>query len=305
MALPDYQAFMLPTLLYAADQKDHSLAELRDALAKRLNLSPDDLQELLPSGKQTTFANRIAWAKVYLTHAGLLHAPKRGIFHITKRGQEVLAEKPSKIDKNYLMRFPEFLEFISGGAKEQIKNDSPKKISLDLASTTPEEALEHAYQQLRNELAGELLETIKNNSPYFFEKLVVHLLVQMGYGGSIKEAGTATKKTADEGIDGIIKEDKLGLDTIYLQAKRWEGSVGRPEIQRFVGALHGQRAKKGVFITTSHFSQEAVEYASHIDPKVVLIDGPTLVSLMMDHNVGVGTTATYELKKIDTDFFEE
>jgi len=305
MALPDYQAFMLPTLLYAADQKDHSLAELRETLAHQFKLSPEELQELLPSGKQTTFANRVAWAKVYLTQAGLLHAPKRGIFHITKRGQEVLADKPSRIDKNYLMRFPEFVKFQNGGTKEGTEKDPIPKINFDPTSTTPEENLENAYQQLRNELAGELLEAIKNNSPYFFEKLVVHLLVQMGYGGSIKEAGTATKKTADEGIDGIIKEDKLGLDTIYLQAKRWEGSVGRPEIQRFVGALHGQRAKKGVFITTSHFSQEAVEYASHIDPKVVLIDGPTLVSLMMDHNVGVGTTATYELKKIDTDFFEE
>lgn len=304
MAVPDFQSLMLPMLEFAADGKEHSMQVIRDALSNKLNLSPEDLEERLPSGRQTTFANRLAWAKVYLTQAGLLESPKRGHFFISERGKEVLAQTPSRIDIKYLERFPEFQEFRKVGNKGQ-KEKQAHPSSSESESTTPEETLELAYQQLRDEVANELLHMIKSNSPVFFEKLVINLLVRMGYGGSVKEAGSATSKTGDEGIDGMIKEDRLGLDAIYLQAKRWEAPVGRPEIQKFVGALHGQRAKKGVFITTSRFSNEALEYAQQIDPKVVLIDGLDLVQLMIDYGVGVSTAVVYEVKRVDTDFFIE
>lgn len=304
MGVPDFQSLMLPFLQYAADGEEHSMQEARDALASTFNLTDDELAERLPSGRQTTFANRVAWAKVYLVQAGLLESPRRGKFHIAQRGREVLAKAPRKIDIKYLEQFPEFQEFRQASNKNRTEKVTQPAAARS-NSTTPEETLEEAYQQVRDEVANELLHLIKGNSSDFFEKLVVRLLVQMGYGGSVREAGKATRKTADEGIDGIIKEDRLGLDAIYLQAKRWEAPVGRPEIQRFVGALHGQRAKKGVFITTSRFSNEAIEYAGQIDPKIVLIDGADLVQLMIDYGVGVSTVATYDVKKVDTDFFIE
>lgn len=304
MAVPDFQSLMFPLLKFSADGEEHTMQEARDGLAKLMGLSEEDLRERLPSGRQTTFANRVAWAKVYLTQAGVLESPKRGRFHISERGRKILAEAPEKIDIKYLERFEEFQEFRQASSKNRTEKVTHTTES-EPSSTTPEETLEQAYQQLRDEVANELLHLIKGNTPEFFEKLVVHLIVAMGYGGSVKEAGKATRKTADEGIDGVIKEDRLGLDAIYLQAKRWEAVVGRPEIQKFVGALHGQRAKKGVFITTSRFSKEALDYVGQIDPKVVLIDGTDLVQLMIDHGVGVSSAAVYEVKKVDTDFFIE
>jgi len=303
MAVPDFQSIMLPLLQLASDGKEYTMHQAREKLAEHFQLSDYELSERLPSGRQTTFSNRVAWAKSYLTQAGLLESPKRGKFHISERGREILAKNPEKININYLDQFPEFLEFRQASNKKQTHNvtqsdEQPQPV-------TPEESLEQAYQQLRDEVANELLHLIKENSPDFFEKLVVRLLVAMGYGGSVKEAGKATRKTADEGIDGIIKEDRLGLDAIYLQAKRWEAAVGRPEIQKFVGALHGQRAKKGVFITTSRFSYEAIDYSNNIDPKIVLIDGSDLVQLMIDYGVGVSTSSVFEVKKVDSDFFVE
>lgn len=295
---------MLPLLKFSADGVEHTMQEARDGLAQIMELSEEDLQERLPSGRQTTFANRVAWAKVYLTQAGALESPKRGRFHISDRGRKIILEGPEKIDIKYLERFKEFQEFRQASNRSR----TGKSIQPDddqISPATPEESLEQAYQQLRDEVANELINLIKGNTPEFFEKLVVHLIVSMGYGGSVKEAGKATRKTADEGIDGVIKEDRLGLDVIYLQAKRWEAVVGRPEIQKFVGALHGQRAKKGVFITTSYFSKEALDYVGQIDPKVVLIDGSDLVQLMIDHGVGVSSAVVYEVKKVDTDYFIE
>jgi restriction system protein len=295
---------MLPMLEFASDGKEHSMQEVRDALAQKLGLSEEDLEERLPSGRQRTFANRVAWAKVYLTQAGILESPRRGKFFISERGRRILADKPGKIDIKYLEQYPEFQSFRQASSKnrtEKVTQAEDSKVS----SATPEEALDQAYQQLRDEVANELLNLVKGNTPEFFERLVVQLLVAMGYGGSVKEAGQATRKTADEGIDGVIKEDRLGLEAIYLQAKRWESAVGRPEIQKFVGALHGQRAKKGVFITTSNFSKEALEYTGQIEPRVVLIDGRDLVQLMIDYDVGVNSAAVYEVKKVDMDFFIE
>lgn len=304
MAVPDFQSLMLPLLKFSADGEEHAMQEARDGLAEIMGLSQEDLEKRLPSGRQATFANRVAWAKVYLTQAGVLESPKRGKFYISDRGRKILAEGPERIDIKYLERFEEFQQFRQASNKnrtEKVTHTGDDETS----STTPEETLEQAYQQLRDEVANELLHLIKRNTPDFFEKLVVYLIVSMGYGGSVKEAGKATRKTADEGIDGVIKEDRLGLDAIYLQAKRWEAVVGRPEIQKFVGALHGQRAKKGVFITTSRFSKEALDYVGQIEPKVVLIDGSDLVQLMIDHGVGVSSAAVYEVKKVDTDFFIE
>lgn len=304
MAVPDFQSLMLPLLKFSADGEEHTMQEAREGLAAILELSQEDLEEKLPSGRQSTFANRVAWAKVYLTQAGVLESPKRGKFYISDRGRKTLSENPDRISIKYLERFEEFQEFRQASNKNRTQQVTHADDG-DTSSTTPEETLEQAYQQLRDEVANELLYLIKGNTPEFFEKLVVHLIVSMGYGGSVKEAGKATRKTADEGIDGVIKEDRLGLETIYLQAKRWEAAVGRPEIQKFVGALHGQRAKKGVFITTSRFSKEALDYVGQIDPKVVLIDGADLVQLMIDHGVGVSSAAIYEVKKVDTDFFIE
>lgn len=304
MAVPDFQSLMLPLLKFSADGEEHTMQEAREGLADVMGLSSEDLEERLPSGRQTTFSNRVAWAKVYLTQAGVLASPKRGKFHISERGKKILAEAPGRISIKYLERFEEFQQFRQASSKSRTQKVTHANQS-EAPITTPEETLEQAYQQLRDEVANELLHRIKGNTPEFFEKLVVHLIVAMGYGGSVKEAGKATRKTADEGIDGVIKEDRLGLDAIYLQAKRWEAAVGRPEIQKFVGALHGQRAKKGVFITTSRFSQGALDYVGQIEPKVVLIDGSDLVQHMIDHGVGVSSSALYEVKKVDMDFFIE
>jgi len=271
-------------------------------MAEHFSLSDDDLQEMLPSGKQTTFKNRVAWARVYLSKALLLESPKRGFFHITERGKKLLQANPGDLRVKHLKQYPEFVEFHASNSKkgrdDENSGDEERKV-------TPEETFEIAYQELRSSLASELLSHVSKNSPDFFEQLVVKLLVKIGYGGSIKDAGQAIGRSGDEGIDGIIKEDKLGLDVIYIQAKRWQGAVGRPEVQKFVGALHGQRAKKGVFITTGAFTRDAEQYISTIDPKVVLIDGARLVELMIDHNLGVSTVDAYELKKIDSDFFLE
>lgn len=293
---------MLPFLAFLKDGNEHSLREAEEALAIEFNLSPAERAELLPSGQQGIFKNRIGWARTYLKKAGLLESPKRAVFKITERGQQALATNPTRMDAKYLEQWPEFIEFRD--ISKPITG-SPPQPGLPLATTTPEEAIELAYQGLREQLAQELLGRILSCSPTFFEQLVVELLVKMGYGGSRRDAGERVGQSGDGGIDGIIKEDRLGLDTIFIQAKRWQESVGRPEIQKFVGALQGQRARKGVFITTSSYTADAIEYASRIDTKVVLIDGEQLAGLMMDFDVGVSASASYVVKRVDSDYFEE
>lgn len=303
MAVPDFQSLMLPLLRMAGDGREHSVAEARDTLAAEFKLSETDREELLPSGRQSKFANRVAWARSYLQQAGLLLAPRRGHFQMSDRGRGILKNPPSRIDIKFLEQYPEFVEFRSPKA-----DVSPTHVQApvdELEPETPEEALEAAHQKMRLGLASELLARVKGGSPSFFERLVVELLLGMGYGGSRRDAGQAIGRSGDEGIDGVISEDRLGLDVVYLQAKKWDGTVGRPEIQRFVGALHGKRAKKGVFITTGTFSSEAIAYVEHIDPKVVLIDGRRLAELMMDFDVGVNTAATYSVKRVDSDYFDE
>lgn len=298
MAIPDYQTIMLPLLKFLADQKEHSVHEAVKLLANEFNLSDDDRKEMLPSGQQEVFLNRVGWARTYMKKAGLLDSPKRGIFVITERGKKVLASNPPKIDNKLLTHYEEFKEF----KKKKRKVEEETEV-IEFQDKTPEEAFETAYENLRTELSSDILEHLKKSDPTLFEKIVIEVLVKMGYGGSLRDAGKAIGKSGDEGIDGIIKEDRLGLDIIYVQAKRWEATVGRPKIQKFAGALQGQRAKKGIFITTSNFSKDAIDFASKIESKIILIDGDQLAEYMIDFNVGVTTTSKYELKKIDLDYF--
>lgn len=300
MAIPDYQTLMLPLLKLASDSKEYTIHEAVEILSQQFNLSKEEREKMLHSGQQTVIFNRIAWAKTYMKKAGLLEIPNRGKFKITQRGLEVLSSNPLKINNKLLSRFEEFVEFKT---RKKEKIESTKDEHLE--NETPEEAFESAYENLKAELISDLIQNLKNCPPPLFEKIVIEVLVKMGYGGSIKDAGKAVGRSGDEGIDGIIKEDRLGLDIIYVQAKRWENIVGRPEIQKFAGALQGQRAKKGVFITTSNFSKEAIEFVSKIDSKIILLDGIKLAEYMIDFNVGVSITSTYELKKIDTDYFIE
>lgn len=308
MAVPDFQSLMLPILKYVSDGKEHSLRETIEYLAEQFQLSDEERKELLPSGKQPVFENRVGWARTHLKKAGLLESPKRGYFKITSKGMEILKDGPSEINIKYLKQFPEYVNFISGTERKPPDGDSNNTTDQDtdkIARKTPAELIDEGYNQLRKDLAQELLEQVKNSSPDFFETLVVDLLVKMGYGGSFKDAGQAVGKSGDEGIDGIIKEDRLGLDVIYLQAKRWDNTVSSSEIQKFVGALHGKKAKKGVFITTSSFSKQALDFVNKVDTKVILIDGQQLAELMIDYDVGVSRSDIYEIKKIDTDYFIE
>jgi restriction system protein len=268
MAIPDYQSTMLPLLKYTADGKDHPIREVIETLADQFNLTEQERRELLPSGQQAIFDNRVAWARTYMKKAGLPEAPRRGHIRITKRGMDVIALNPPRMDVDFLEQFPEFIEFRTLRHPKGEPGGQPTDLNK-----TPEESLETAYQNLRESVANDLLQQVKTSRPALFERIVVELLVSMGYGGSLKDAGRAIGKSGDEGIDGIIKEDRLGLDIIYVQAKRWEGTVGRPEIQKFAGALQGQRTRKGIFITTSDFTRDAYEYASRIETKIVLIDG--------------------------------
>lgn len=305
MTIPDFQSIMLPLLEFADDNKTHHIHEAVTHLAKEFNLSEEEISELLPSGQQPIFYNRVGWARTYLKKAKLLSDPARGYFKITDLGLDVVNEKLDRIDMKYLRKFPEFIKFRE---PQKSEDDGKKKIEeTDLEELTPEEALEETYQRIRKDLNEELLQNVLNSTPGFFEKLVIELLVKMGYGGSQRNAARAVGRSGDAGIDGIIDEDRLGLDTIYVQAKKWDpnSSVSRPEIQKFVGALHGKRARKGVFITTSKFSKEARGYVDMIETKVVLIDGERLSNLMIDYGIGVSMSSIYEIKSIDTDYFGE
>lgn len=302
MPIPDFQSLMRPLLQAHADGKEHINRELVTQLADQFGLSDEERREMLPSGGARLFDNRIGWAKSHITQAGLLNSPRRAVSMITDRGCEALNHHPERIDLHVLNGFETYREFRSR-RKTQEGGDVPELVIQD--SQTPEELLENAYLQVRRQIESELLALIKSNAPEFLERVVVDLVVRMGYGGSRKDAGEALGRSGDEGIDGIIKEDPLGLDIIYLQAKRWEGTVGRPEIQKFAGALQGQRARKGIFITTSTFSADALEYATRIDTKIILIDGPRLTKLMFDHGVGVATASNYEVKRIDSDYFTD
>ncbi len=304
MAIPDFQTVMLPLLQFASDQQEKSLREAVTAISDKFNLSDEERIQRIPSGGQTTIMNRVGWAGTYLRKAELLELTRRGYFKITQLGLDVLKNPPTRIDLNFLSQYEGVQQF---RARSQDGERQPDIDMIPVTETlrTPEEVMDEAFQSIKEGLASELLQRIKACTPSFFEQLVIDLLVTMGYGGTRKDAGRAVGRSGDGGIDGIINEDRLGLDVIYVQAKRWENVVSRPEIQKFAGALQGQRAKKGIFITTSYFTKEAREYASLIDTKIILIDGEMLADLMISYKVGVNTQVIYELKKIDLDYFVE
>jgi restriction system protein len=304
MPIPDFQTIMLPLLDALSDGNEHGLVELTETLATHFQLTEEERKVRLPSGIQARFDNRVGWARTDLRMAGLVEGVGRGIIRITERGLNVLKAPPARIDRKFLRQFPEYELYVVRN-RENSKQQNSSDTQDEDTNQTPEEVLEFSYQGLRQKLAEDLLERIKQNSPTFFERLVVDLLVAMGYGGSRKDAGEAVGRSGDGGIDGIIKEDKLGLDAIYIQAKRWKGTVGRPIAQEFAGSLEGHRARKGVLITTSQFSQEAWDYVSRIEKKIVLIDGVHLAQLMIDHGIGVAEVATYTVKKVDSDYFSE
>ncbi|HRG75466.1 MAG TPA: restriction endonuclease [Leptospiraceae bacterium] len=303
MAIPDFQSIMLPVLKFLADKKEYQSKEIKDYICKEFKLTEKELEEKLPSSNSISLiSNRVAWAEAHMKMAGIIESPRRGFYRITNDGINVLKKPPEKINLKFLQSFEEYKRK-KAEWKNKEKEDSQE--TEEINSLTPDEMLELGHKKIKNELSTELLSRVKETSPKFFENLVIELLIKMGYGGSLEERGSVVGKSGDEGIDGVIKEDKLGLDIIYIQAKKWEGNVGRPEIQKFVGALQGQRAKKGIFITTSSFNENSYEYVSKIDIKVILINGEELANLMIDYNVGVTLKRNYEIKKIDTDFFIE
>src|SRR5438477_764927 len=292
---------MLPLLRATADGEEHRTRELLEPLADLFHLSSEDRERLLASGTQRIFENRVYWGVVYLKKAGLLEGPRRGYIRITEAGRAARGNPPERIDIGYLNRYPSFVTFKSGGARTDTET-----VATVAASTgvTPEEQIESTWLELRRGLGDDLLTKVKSSPPAFFERLVVELLVKMGYGGSLKDAGKAIGRSGDGGLDGVIKEDKLGLDRIYLQAKRWDGTVGRPFVQAFAGSLDGVHASRGVMITTSTFSHDARDYVQAIGKQIVLIDGHELVELMIDHGVGVAPLKSYALHRIDEDYFE-
>lgn len=297
---------MLPVLQQLASGDEQAPGMVRDAIASRLKLSAEELAQLLPSGRQTAFANRIAWALGYLKQAGIVESPRRGAYRITERGRTALSEKPERIDIQYLKRFPEFVAFRTPSlAAEPTSVAAEENPQEPVSALTPDEQIRLGYAALRDSLAAQLIERVRHVSPKFFEELVVDLLVAMGYGGSREDAAAVVGRSGDEGIDGIIKEDRLGLDTIYVQAKRWKETVGRPDIQRFAGALQGKKARKGVFICTSSFTPEALEFAEGLQTTIVLINGKQLAQLMIDHDVGVNEAGTFKILKLDEDYFLE
>ncbi len=304
MPIPDFQSIMLPLLQHCGDGKEHTMYSTEEALALYFKLTESEINEMLASGKQGRFSNRVAWAKQYLTKAGLLHVPRRGTFEVTKLGKDVLAQNPNRIDINYLDQFAGFKEF----RKSTSKNTTNEAVTNIEQEQSPREQLEAAYSNIKRTLQTDLLEKLQSTDFSWkrFEAIVVDLLVKMGYGGTHKDAGKVTQLTKDGGVDGWIKEDKLGLDIIYLQAKKWAAkqTVGRTDIQSFVGALEERQAQKGVFITTSSFADSAREYVKKISKKVILIDGQELTELMIDHNIGVSIEEVYEIKRIDSDYFE-
>ena len=303
MPIPDFQSLMLPIMKIAQDSEEHTARELRQRIGDDLGLTDAERKELLPSGTQPVLTNRIAWARAHLTMAGLLEKTGKGRFRITQRGKEAMASNPSAINMRFLLQFPEYAE-----ARKRTKTDTQVDELAEATvseSASPQERIELAFRELNNSLTTELRSKLASIDPFRFEQVVLDLLVKMGYGGSKKEAAQVTQRTADEGIDGLINEDRLGLEVIYIQAKRWKHKVGRPEIQNFVGAIAGKKAGKGIFITTSDFHDNARQYATSLHQKLVFIDGRRLAELLIEHNIGVAPEQPYIIKKVDTDYFEE
>lgn len=305
MPVPDYQTLMRPLLEVLGDGAEHPLREIKERLAAHFALTPDEREQMLPSGAATVFTDRVSWARYYLQRAGMLQQSRRSVYQLTDNGRELLRDIQGRITAAHLRdRSTDFQEWVDGSRATNSQPRPEPETEVE-QQNTPEEALTNAYLSLRGAVESDLLARLRACSPGFFEQVVVRLIVAMGYGGSLQDAGRAIGRTGDEGIDGIINEDRLGLDIVYIQAKRWTATIGRPDIQQFAGALAGKRARKGVFITTSGFSTEARTYVGSIEPKIVLISGEQLAAFMFDHNVGVAPASIYEVKKVDADFFDE
>jgi len=304
MPIPDYQTLMRPLLEALADGAEHPLKEIKERLAVHFALTAAEREQMLASGVASVFTDRVGWARYYLQRAGMLQQPRRSVYQLTDGGRALLRAVQGRITNAHLReRSPDFQQWIDGS-----RTSSPQRLETESTleqQSTPEETLANAYLNLRRAVESDLLARLRACSPGFFEQVVVRLLVAMGYGGSLQDAGKAIGRTGDEGIDGIINEDRLGLDVVYVQAKRWAATIGRPDIQQFAGALAGKRARKGVFITTSGFSGDARAYVGSIEPKIVLISGEQLAAFMFEHNVGVAPASIYEVKRIDADFFDE
>ncbi len=295
------------------DGHPRAISDVRSALAMEFELTDEDLAEELPSGRAKTFHNRVGWATTHLYRTGLLTRPRRSVYAITERGQQILASNPERVDLRVLAQFPELAAFRSSQQSTD-GEDQPQPLSTEMSpvgetasahDTIPQERIAIAARELRAALIVELLDSINDQNPTFFEGLVLDVLQAIGYGGSREDAADRLGQSGDEGVDGVIREDRLGLDQIYVQAKKWADPVGRPEIQKFFGALHGQRATKGIFITTSSFTRGARDYANGVTPRVILVDGRELAELMIDYRVGVTPTATYTLTRIDSDYFDD
>jgi restriction system protein len=298
MPVPDFQSMMLPFLQFAIDGNERELSEVTEHIAQHFNLTPADREESVPSGNQTRLGNRVGWCRTHLKQAGLIEYVRRGVFRITERGKQVLAQQPDALSLKFLDQFPEHRDWFH---REKLEEVSQASVEVQ----TPEERMEELADDLKQKLAADIIDRLKAMNPFRFERVVLDLLVAMGYGGSRKEAAQVGKGSNDGGVDGLINEDRLGLDRIYVQAKRWQQTVGRPEIQNFVGALAGQHATKGIFITTSDFSSGANDFAKSVPQRVILIDGQRLAELMIEHNIGVSRAFTHEIKRVDSDYFEE
>nr|MDO8100128.1 restriction endonuclease [Candidatus Njordarchaeota archaeon] len=305
--IPSYEELMLPLLKLIRDGKEHTMKEVSEKLAKSLNLSDEELAKPIPSGSTSVFAERVGWAKTYMKYAGLMEQPRRGIIRITQRGWNVLEDNPAQINNKYLNRFGEFTMWLQKSQRGRSERSGEGKLGeAEGEHLTPQERMANAHLEMRQALAEDLEGQIKDRSPRFFQWLVADLLVKMGYGKSLSDTRESTKMSRDGGIDGVIKQDKLGLDRVYIQAKKWENQVGRPEVQRFYGVLQDRKASKGIYITTSAFSSDAIDFANRNN--IVLIDGDQLVQHMIDHDVGVSRDESYEpyvIKKIDSDYFTE
>jgi restriction system protein len=307
VAIPDFQTLMRPLMVLLEDGQEWPARSIRDALATQFELTPDELEERLPSGRDSTFRNRVGWALTHIYQAGLVDRPRRAIYRLNDRGRKLLAVEPLRVDLRVLDQYEEFRAFRSQDPPSTDKGGPTPNATASLADVTtagtPEERAEAAYRELRAALASDVLDRVREQTPDFFEQVVLDVLQAIGYGGPREDAAERLGRSGDGGVDGVIREDKLGLDLIYVQAKRWANTVGRPDIQQFVGALNGQRASKGVFITTSTFSREAVEYADTVNPRVILLTGKQLAELMLDHDVGVTVATRYDIKRIDLDYF--
>lgn len=309
--IPDYQAAMSPILAVLADRQPHSLKELVDKVSEHFHLTEDERSELLESGTQTVITSRVGWARTYLTKAGLIEPVRKGVFVITDAGASVVKSPNGSVDVKFLKRFPAFQQWITASnsgrknAEQGILKVSEEEKEEAVVKQTPQESIDEAFRKLKDELAFEVLDTLKKVRASSFENIVVDLLLKMGYGGSRKEAGRTIGKSGDGGIDGVIDEDKLGLDVIYIQAKRYQNPVAISEVRDFAGALLAKRTNKGIFISTSAFPQSAYDFVKSTGQRIVLIDGKQLAELMIENNVGVSVRSVYELKRVDSDYFEE